>query len=849
MLGLMLTSAQLITLIGAGGIGKTQLAAEAVRRYHKVKPDPVYWVRLAHLPQAAARAAIIDEIVRSVAGSDVSVRSAWDSAIDALSPPNDTGHTTRTMLVLDNCEHVLAGVGAVIADLLQAVPRLTIIATSRTVIGWGDEYVIEVPPLRPQDASELFLHRAQALGHPLTDDAQLATVTSICTHMQYNPLFIRLAAARLRRRPLRGILEELNRAGHDDRRMTWSHGPSTAGDDRHHSIGDVIAWSYELCSEKERLLFERMSVFAAGYSVDPEYGSTAVGAELEAIVAVCSDTPIAAEGVIPVPEASTTRLSREEIPELLDQLVDRSLVSVYLKGDSARYSLMECLQVFSRQQLERHHSTTAISDNTELLRRHLRYYHDKLEQAAVEWAGPRDHETFEWVQAAWPNIMTAVHTSFAIPGEALLGLEICTAIHAFPLPIGHTSSMREIRSWTERALAASSALPQCSPHMQVRARALGVYILLRQGKPDEAEHLLGECLAACGLSKVEQAAAGPRPALPETLEFAWGMVLWTVHRDDRAVGLLISAQAKALANGARGFAAISGSAAVGAAAMMLDSPQRDELVDDMIASAHQDRSSWRAVWAYLIKALIAVEHNDPSAALDLILEAQNHRLPFSDQFGWIALLRAWVLGQMVADAPKDADRSLLTKQAAHTAHLYGALSTLRDKVGLGIQVLPHFDEHNNRTIHAVRAVLGAETFDEAYAAGQRMPPRLSALRKLVEVEGSPDLRETRQSVTSTRAGTPWYELSQAEQSVAILASAGITNATIAARRGTSPRTVDAQLAAVLRKLMITSRHEIEKFIPDNRLPELREESERWNRGNRNRRRSRTTPDSNRRGTT
>ncbi|MGW0002614.1 ATP-binding protein [Nocardia grenadensis] len=840
-LGLMMTSARLITLIGAGGVGKTRLAAEAVRHYHEVESDPVYWVRLAHLPQEAGRSAITDEIVRSVAGPDVSGRSAWDAAIAALSSPEDTPETACILMVLDNCEHVLAGVGSVVDDLLQAVPRLTILATSRTVIGWCDEYVIEVPPLRPQDASQLFLHRAQALGHPLTGAVQLATVDSICTHMQYNPLFIRLAAARLRRRTLKGILQELQRAGGDDQRMSWSHGPSTAGDRRHHSIGDVIAWSYDLCSEKERLLFERMSVFAAGYCVDGECGSTAVGADLEAIVSVCSDISIATEDVGAVEGSFTLHLSGEEIPQLLDQLVDRSLVSVYLKGDSARYSLMECLHVFSRDRLRAHRAEISVADDTELMRRHLHYYHDRLQRAAVEWVGPRERETLEWVQAAWPNIMTGVQTSFAIPDEALLGLDICKAIHDFPVPISHTSSIREIQSWTERALANSAALPTCSLRTRVSAQALVGYDLLRRGMLDEAGQLLRECLTDCGLSATEQAAPEPRSTLPEAVEFTWGMVLWTVYRDDRAVALLTSARTKALANCSPGFAAISETAIVGAAVTVLDSPKHvQQLVDEMLASAVRDGSSWKVVWAYLLKALLALQRRDPAKTLDLILEAQDHRVPFGDQFAWIALLQAWAWGETIDNSSKASDRRLLARQAAYTAHLLGALDILHERIGLGVQILSEFVARNNRTTRAVRSVLGADNFDKAYAAGRRLAPRLSELQKLLE--SNPGSHEV------TQPGSPWYALSQAEQAVAVLASAGSTNATIAARRGTSPRTVEAQLAAVLRKLAITSRYDIRKFVPDDRLPELREEDERWNPSNRTRpRRPGTAPGPNRKG--
>nr|WP_040834228.1 hypothetical protein [Nocardia brevicatena] len=564
--------------------------------------------------------------------------------------------------MLDNCEHILDSVGPVIADILYTVPRLTILATSRTMIGWSDEYLVEVPQLPAQDASALFLHRAQALGHPIEGADQLAAVDAICRHMQNTPLFIRLAAARLRQRPLAGILQDLDRANSGDQHMGWSSGPSTTGDIRHHSIGDAIAWSYELCSDKERLLFERLSVFAAGYGIDPDYNGFTIGAEPEAIVEVCSDDTIAPapEGFPPDPTA--VRLSREEIPSLLDHLVDRSLVSLQIRENSVRYSLMERLHVFARQRLEARGIGTT-SEQARLSRRHLRYYHDALHRAAVDWVGPQEQHVFDWLRTAWPNLMVAVHTSSATPVEAALGLRICIAIHAFP-PITHTASIREIRMWTERALKATDSTPEDYPHTRTTAKALVAYSALRQGMGAEAERLLDECLTACGVRPDRRTAPEPAPGLPAAVEFVWGMILWTLHNDAHAVPLLAGAQRKALDSSGVGFAAVYGSAAAGAAARMSASDRQvDEVVDEMFQRAESTESPWTTTWAYLIKAIVSIERGDPSTALEFIHRTQGRNLSASDQLGWVLLLRAWALGQTVVDTADTAGRNRLVDHA------------------------------------------------------------------------------------------------------------------------------------------------------------------------------------------
>src|SRR5262249_34394575 len=129
---------------------------------------------------------------------------------------------------------------------------------------------------------------------------------------------------------------------------------------RHHTITDVIAWSYALCGDKQRLLFDRLSVFAPGYDASPEDAVTAgadVGAELEAIEVVCADD-VSIEGCEGGPSTagvdqvgSAVGLARAEIRELLERLVERSLVSVHMTADTVRYSLLESLRLFAQDRL------------------------------------------------------------------------------------------------------------------------------------------------------------------------------------------------------------------------------------------------------------------------------------------------------------------------------------------------------------------------------------------------------------------------------------------------------------------------------------------------------------------
>lgn len=163
-------------------------------------------MRLARLVQGSDAAAVEDEVAHAVVDVDFSGRSAWDALIDKLAVTDEAGRILQSVLVMDNCEHVLAGAGQVIAQLVEAVPRLTILATSREAVGWVDEYVVVVPSLSRQQALTLFRQRAEYTDHPIVDRDDVANANRICRQMNNHPLYVRLAAARLSRQPLAVIV-------------------------------------------------------------------------------------------------------------------------------------------------------------------------------------------------------------------------------------------------------------------------------------------------------------------------------------------------------------------------------------------------------------------------------------------------------------------------------------------------------------------------------------------------------------------------------------------------------------------------------------------------------------------
>ena len=238
-----LEGARLVSLVGAGGMGKTRLAVEVAgsldgeARFVDLVP-----VRTGGVGRAVAQ---VLGVVERPPGTPA------DAVIDRL-------RTQRTVLVLDNCEHVIAEVGALVARILRLCPHTTILATSRERLAVPGERLVQVLSLG-HEAQRLFLDRALAADPDFV--AEPAAVERLCAALDRMPLAMELVAARTASLGVDGV-----GAGLDDllRLISGGRGP----DRRHHSLGEVIGWSLELLDDEERLLFRRLGVFVGGFDLD-----------------------------------------------------------------------------------------------------------------------------------------------------------------------------------------------------------------------------------------------------------------------------------------------------------------------------------------------------------------------------------------------------------------------------------------------------------------------------------------------------------------------------------------------------------------------------------------------------
>jgi predicted ATPase/class 3 adenylate cyclase len=397
----LLGTTHLLTLTGTGGTGKTRLSMQVAADLLDQFPDGVWLIELATIDDPAQ--------VASAIAAPLRVRE--EPGQQMLLTLTNYLRNKKLMLILDNCEHLIAECARIAETLLRACPGLQILASSREPLGIAGERTWPVPSLsipeswreeiRGSHAAErltqyeavrLFIDRATAIrpGFKVSNE-NAPYLAEICWRLDGIPLAIELAAARIRVLSLDQIASRLN----DQFRLLT--GGSRTALPRQQTLRALIDWSFELLSDQERILLRRLSAFAGGRT-------------LEAVEAVCSDD----------------KLQDFEVIDVLTTLVDKSLVSVEKSlGKEPRYTFLESVWHYAREKLAEAGEAAALRT------RHLEYYLRIAVEAAPNLLGPMQFTWLERLQPDFYNFRYALDSSLEIEGLAPLGLSLAVALGRF----------------------------------------------------------------------------------------------------------------------------------------------------------------------------------------------------------------------------------------------------------------------------------------------------------------------------------------------------------------------------------------------------------------------------------
>jgi len=397
---------RLMTLTGVGGVGKTRLALEVAARLADEFPDGVWFFELAAVTDPAA----VPDAVAAVLGiTQQPGRSVAQSVAAAL-------EGRVRLLVFDNCEHLLDAAGDLIEAILAASATTKIVATSREGLGIADERLWPVPSLDigagvDSAAVALFVERAQHVSPRFTvgDAGEVGAVVEICRRLDGIPLAIELAASRMASMTASEVRDRL------DQRFRLLVG-SRRGLERHHTLRQAVAWSYDHLDDAERTLLERCSVFAGGFDLE------------SACAVVGSDDDFATL-------------------DLLDALVRKSLLVADRSAGRTRYSMLETVRQFAEEQL------VARGEASEIRAAHSRYFAGREADILALWDSPRQRQAYDWFAIELANLRTAFRWA-ADHGD----LDVAAPIATYAGFLGGMVQTYEPIAWAEELIEPARAV-------------------------------------------------------------------------------------------------------------------------------------------------------------------------------------------------------------------------------------------------------------------------------------------------------------------------------------------------------------------------------------------------------
>ncbi len=384
----------LVTLVGAGGVGKTRCALEVATNLTETSPDGAWLIELAQIADATLVAATIAQ--------------SLGVPLSASRPPLDTivGYLKRKqlLLVLDNCEHVIDEARTVATAILHACPNVRVLATSREALRVAGEEIYRMPSLELAGAVRLFSDRGLSVDKRFTlTDANVPHVEEICRRLDGIPLAIELAAARVNVLPPAQLVKRL------DERFRVLTGGDRSALPRHQTMRALIDWSYDLLAYEERRVFRSLSVFAGGCT-------------LQSAAIVCGEDEIA-------------------LLDRLSSLVDKSLVLAEPENAGMRYRLLESMRQYARERLVEHGEEAAVA------RAHAGAYLALAEELDRRWETTPDPQWDALVEPELENWRAALTWAFGARGDVTVGQRLAGILRR----VWHAFAPAEGRHWVRVA--------------------------------------------------------------------------------------------------------------------------------------------------------------------------------------------------------------------------------------------------------------------------------------------------------------------------------------------------------------------------------------------------------------
>jgi predicted ATPase/DNA-binding CsgD family transcriptional regulator len=778
---------RIVTLTGPGGCGKTQLALQSAAELVDAFPDGVWLVDLA----AVQESHLVPYQVAAACGRRGRARQTIEeSLVTSLG-------VGQQLLVLDNCEHVIDACASLAQRVLDACPRLRLLATSRERLRVAGETTWRVPllatpdpkpgltsigDLRAYPAVRLFVERAQAADAAFAmGPANAPLIAAICARLDGLPLAIELAAARVSALSLTQILEHLE----DSVRLLV--GGYRGGPARQQALRAALDWSWGLLSPAEQVVFRRLAMFAGGWS-------------LEAAEAVCA----------------SDKVERRHVLELLTQLIDKSLVVATVRHERSHYRLLEPVRQYAWAQL-------AASDELALVQEHHALFFLSFAEALERDAnvgGAGRMAAVEALEREYPNLQLALRWALDM-GEPDVGLRVARAVRflwMFQRPLG------EGYLWVQELLGIA------------RGNA---------STPAWALLLLTAARLAGGLGDHEAAGSYYQEATPLARRLGDSWVLVVALVDEGISAGNVGDYARARRRWAEGLLVARGSGDRASEAILLfnlgalalydgEEAMGRELCEQARCVANDVDDAWVVSSALEILALAALVQNEPSSACTLA-EACLSRHP--DALATMGAMSTLADVDMLEGRDHDAQ-----------LHLLEALRVVRDNEDLYsmprlVETLAHLCARLGQPEVALRIMASVEAAGGAYWCGRPAElvlrdrwleplrqglPSATADRWLANGRALPLDRAVELAEGALRTPASWlsaagppeakpHPLTTRQQEVAALVAQGLTNRQIGERLVVTEAAAAKHVEHILDKLGFGTRAQIAAWVAERGL--------------------------------